>query len=309
MRPLVRPACVLIVISLWVAACGSSPTTPTDAGPIGSSAAGQLTPTTSMEPTTQASAQESTKTAIQADAQAAVDQAAASFPRPSSARPIKPDQRLVEGFIVPPGNVVQKTIYLSSTDSVQRTLAFFASALADDSGSSSSGDFSAGSFHVKIVQLTLPGGGSEYSAPMAQIGVAAVAGGVIIGVQISSDWNPARPVNTYIGPSPGVVDVQQGPADAAPTFNGEVSGAGATQLAAAVDALGLQANATYSCPSTTPTATKLIFHPHGQAVTVTLLNGCPYGPFLAVGGRTYTLAPNGTVGDVLHSVLRSLPTT
>lgn len=299
---------VLVAISLWVAACGSSPTAPTDVGPIGSSTPDPPTPTTPRKPTTRTGAQDSTDTAIQADAQAAVDEAASSFPRPPSARTIEPDPRLVEGFIVPPGKVVQKTIYLSSTDSVQKTLSFFASALASESAPSSSGHFSIGSFQVNVVEFTLPAASSGYSAPIAQIGVAATAGGVVIGVQISSSWNPARPADTYIGPSPGTADVQQDRAYTASTFSGEVTGKGAARLAAAVDALGIQANATYSCPSTTPTATTLIFHPPGQVVTVTLLNGCPYGPFLAVGGRTYTLDSNGTILTVLRSVLPSLPT-
>ena len=307
MRPRLRPICLAIAISLWVAACGSSTTTPTAGGPTGSSWARQPTPTTSEEPTTRPSTQETTDTAVQAAAQAAVDQAASSFPRPPSARTIDPDPRLVQGFVVPPGAVVQKTIYLSSTDSVQQTLAFFASALANDRATSSSGSFSIGSFHVRTVELTLPGGGRGYQAPLAQIGVAATAGGVTIGMQISSTWNPSRPANTYIGPSPGTVDVQQGPSYTASTFSGKVSGAGATRLAAAVDALGIQATVTYSCPSTTPTSTTLVFHPPGHVVTVTLLSGCPYGPFLAVGGQTYTLASNGTIGTVLRLVLPSLP--
>ncbi|MET3807234.1 hypothetical protein ABIB25_004257 [Nakamurella sp. UYEF19] len=209
---------------------------------------------------------------------------------------------------MPPANTVTRTIYLSSTDSVQRTLAFFASALANDNQSSSSGDFTIGSLHVKTVEFPLPAAGSGYWSPTAQIGVAAVAGGVAIGVRISSAWHLVRAVDTYIGPSPGTVGVQQGPADAATTFSAQITGKGANRLAAAVDAVGIQATASYSCTSNSPTATKLTFHPQGRVVTVTLLNGCPYGPFLAVGGRNYTLASTGTIATTLRSVLPSLPT-
>ena len=309
MRLPLIPACVSLALLLGAVACGSPPGTPAAPKAISDSAPPrQSAPTESLKTTNRPSVTDSTDAAVQTDAMAAVDQAAAAFPRPPSASTVPPNRRLTDGFVIPPGNVVHATIYLSSEASVQDTLAFFASAFADQNVTSSIGDFSDGSTHVKIMQLALPGGGRGFSAPMAQIGVAAApAGGVMIGVQISSVWEPVRPANTYIGSSPGVVDVRQGSAYAHPTFRGRVTGAGAVRLAVAVDALGITTSALFSCTSAVPTSTELTFHPSGRVITVTLLNGCPYGPFLVVDGQTYTLASTGTIGSVLRSVLPALP--
>ena len=291
--------------------CGSPAGKPPGSQQTSSGAPGSSSPpsTTSQAPSVQTSAEAPTGAAIKADAQAAVDQVAGSFPRPPSARPARPDQRLVEGFMTPPGNVVYKSTYLTSTGTVQQTLAFYTSALAHDGTPSSAGDFTNGSIDVKIIEIRLPGGRREYSAPQAQIGVAAVAGGVAIAVRISSSWNPQRPVNTYIGPSPGTVDVIQGRTATAATFHATITGAGATRLAAVIDALGTQVDASYNCPTAPPKqTTTMTFHPPGQEITVTLPDGCPYGPFLDVGGASYTLTSDGTIRSTLQSVLPSLPT-